>query len=200
MPEPVSTAIAAGLASAVNTVVTFARFAYEIKSTPTDVKTCLDLVCRVDEDIQFAINLRTQHLQQLSANPETLKRLNRIIAQASESIIDIGRLLEGCRREAHGGKVPFEGRVKWILGDSMAFSRRTPNLQQQHAAINAEIAYMRQMEALKPLRDLTANTVFENAELLSMSRKRSSSRLSQVSWGSGMSIKILIVYHSLMIV
>ena len=100
------------------------------------------------------------------------------IAQASESIIDVGRLLEGCRREAHGGKVPFQGRVKWILGNSTAFSKRTANLQQQHAAINAEIAYMRQIEALKPLRELTASTVFENAELLSMSRKRSSSRLS----------------------
>jgi hypothetical protein len=71
--------------------------------------------------------------------------------------------------------------VRWVLGDSMAFSRRTPNLQQQHAAINAEIAYMRLIEGLKSLRDLTTSTVFENAELLSMSRKRSSSRLSVFS-------------------
>jgi hypothetical protein len=181
MPEPITTAVVSGLASVVNTAVTFARFAYDIKNTPTDVKTCLDLVCRVDEDIQFAINLRAQHLKQLSTNPETLRRLDRIIVQARESIIDVGRLLEGCRREAHGGKVPIQGRVKWVLGDSMAFSRRTANLQQQHAAINAEIAYMRQIEGLKPLRDLTASTVFENAELLSMSRKRSSSRLSVFS-------------------
>jgi hypothetical protein len=195
MPEPITVAVASGLAAAVNTAVTFVRFAYEIKNTPTDVKTCLDLVCRVDEDIQFAINLRAQQARQLSMNPENLRRLDRIIAQASESIIDVGRLLEGCRREAHGGKVPFQGRVKWILGDSTAFSKRTANLQQQHAAINAEIAYMRQIEALKPLRELTASTVFENAELLSMSRKRSSSRLSVFS-GSGMCRFTVVKLHS----
>jgi hypothetical protein len=195
MPEPITVALASGLAAAVNTAVTFVRFAYEIKNTPTDVKTCLDLVCRVDEDIQFAINLRAQQAKQLSMNPENLRRLDRIIAQASESIIDVGRLLEGCRREAHGGKVPFQGRVKWILGDSTAFSKRTANLQQQHAAINAEIAYMRQIEALKPLRELTASTVFENAELLSMSRKGSSSRLSVFS-GSGMCRFAVVKLHS----
>jgi len=186
MPEPITVAVASGLASAVNAAVTFARFAYELKNTPTDVKTCLDLVARVNEDIQYAITLRAKNLKQLSMTPETLNRLDRIISQASDSIMDVGRLLEGCRREAHGGKVPFQGRMRWVLGDSTAFSRRTANLQQQHAAINAEIAFMRQLEALQPLRDLASNTTFENAELLSMSpisRRRSSSRLS--SFGDG---------------
>jgi hypothetical protein len=90
----------------------------------------------------------------------------------------VGRLLEGCRKEAHGGTVPLQGRVKLVQSDSVAFSRRSANLQQQHAAINIEIAYMRQLEALKPLTDLANTTIFENAELLSMNRKRSSSRLS----------------------
>jgi hypothetical protein len=183
MPDPISLATAASLLSGLNASVTFSKFVYELKNTPIDVKTCLDLVARVDEDIQFAISLRAKHLKQLEGTPETLRRLDRIVADATESILNVGRLLEGCRREAHGGKVPMRGRVKWILSDSMAFSRRTANLQQQHAAINGEIAFMRQLEALQPLRDLTVSTTFENAELFSMGRRRSSSRLSSLSGG-----------------
>jgi hypothetical protein len=185
MPEPITLGVLSGLASATSGIVTSFKFVYDLKNTPVDVKTCLDLVRRVDEDIQYAISLRGKNLKLLSDSPIELDRLDRIVAAASESILDVGRLLEGCRREAHGGKVPIKGRMKWVLGDSTAFSRRTGNLQQQHAAINVEIAYLRQMEALKPLRDLSNNTTFENADLMSMgSRRRSSSRLSAYEDGN----------------
>lgn len=181
MPDPFTITVGSGLTAAVNAAFIFTRFIYEIKNTSKDVKTCLDLVRRVDEDIQYTISLRAQHIKQLSRNPETLRRLDSIIKSACESILDVGRLLEGCRKEAHGGTVPIQGRVKWVLSDSVAFSRRTANLQQQHAAINIEIAYMRQLEALKPLSELANKNIFENPELLSMSLKRSSSRLSLFS-------------------
>lgn len=185
MPEPLTLGVLSGVASVTSGVVTFSKFLYDLKNTPVDVKTCLDLVRRVDEDIQYAISLRGKNLKLLSDTPIELERLDRIIAAATESILDVGRLLEGCRREAHGGRVPIRGRMKWVLGDSTAFSRRTGNLQQQHAAINVEIAYLRQMEALKPLRDLSNNTTFENADLMSMSsRRRSSSRLSAFEDGN----------------
>jgi hypothetical protein len=184
MPEPLTLGVLSGVASVTSGVVTFSKFLYDLKNTPVDVKTCLDLVRRVDEDIQYAISLRGKNLKLLSDTPIELERLDRIIAAATESILDVGRLLEGCRREAHGGRVPIRGRMKWVLGDSTAFSRRTGNLQQQHAAINVEIAYLRQMEALKPLRDLSNNTTFENTDLMSMSsRRRSSSRLSVLNNG-----------------
>jgi len=123
MPEPVTitaavVSIVSSVASSLNSIVNFSRFAYELKSTPTDVKTALDLVTRVNDDIQYAITLRAKYFKQLSTIPENLKRLDKVIAQASQSIMDIGRLLEGTRREAHGGKVPIGGRVKWILGHS----------------------------------------------------------------------------------
>jgi hypothetical protein len=141
MPEPLTLGVLSGVASVTSGVVTFSKFLYDLKNTPVDVKTCLDLVRRVDEDIQYAISLRGKNLKLLSDTPIELERLDRIIAAATESILDVGRLLEGCRREAHGGRVPIRGRMKWVLGDSTAFSRRTGNLQQQHAAINVEIAY-----------------------------------------------------------
>lgn len=178
MPDPATLAIS-GISAAVNTTVTLVKFIHELKSTPTDVKTCLDLVSRVDEDIQYAIKLRQKHLKHLTSTPDELKRLDRIIAGANQSILDVGRLLEGCRREAHGGQVPMVGRLKWVMGDSTAFSRRTANLQQQHAAINVEIGFLRNLEALQPVKDLLiSNTTFENPELLSMGRRKSSSRLS----------------------
>src|SRR5208282_3802956 len=100
MADPASVAAAGGFLSALNAAVTFSKFVYELRNTPIDVKTCLDLVARVDEDIQFAISLRAKHLKQLEATPDELRRLNRIIASATESILNVGRLLEGCRREA----------------------------------------------------------------------------------------------------
>jgi hypothetical protein len=177
MPEVVL-AVLSAIGSTVASVVTFARVIFDIKNTRTDVKTCLDLVQRVDQDIQYAISLRTKNLKLLSENPDELRRIDGIIGAATDSIMDVGRLLEGCRPEAHGGRVPFRGKVKWVLGDSTAFLRRTGNLQQQHAAINIEIAYMRKLGPLKASADPVTNTIFENTELLWMERKRNPSKVS----------------------
>lgn len=197
MPEPTTVAILSGIGTAINTTVTFARFVYELKNTPVDVKTCLDLVSRVDEDIQYTISLREKHLKHLSSTPEVLKRLDRIIASANQSILDVGRLLEGCRKEAHGGQVPMKGRMKWVMGDSTAFARRTANLQQQHAAINVEIGFLRQLEALQPVKDfVTSNTTFENTELLSMGRRKSTSKLSASYVEIGMHSSFIILVLS----
>jgi hypothetical protein len=177
MPEVVL-AILSGIGSTVASVVTFSRVLFDVKNTRTDVKTCLDLVQRVDQDIQYAISLRTKNLKLLSEAPDELRRIDGIISAATESILDVGRLLEGCRPEAHGGRVPFRGKVKWVLGDSTAFSRRTGNLQQQHAAINIEIMYMRGLEPPKTSQDPGTNTIFENTELFWMEQEQSSSKIS----------------------
>lgn len=59
MPDPVTAAVSSGLAATVNAAFTFARFVYETENASKDVKTCLDLVRRVDEDIQHTICLRS---------------------------------------------------------------------------------------------------------------------------------------------
>jgi hypothetical protein len=171
MGEPFSAAAFGSIGS----TITLLRFAWDIKNTPVDVKTFLDLVHRVDEDLQYAISLRVKHLKLLSESPVELRRLDRIIESATESIFDVARLLEPCRKEANGGKVPMIGRIKWVLGDSTAISRRTANIQQQHAAINVEINYLRTLESLQPLKDLSSNITFENMDFFT-SRGRSLSR------------------------
>jgi hypothetical protein len=90
--------------------------------------------------------------------------------------LDLCRLLEGCREEVYeGNAIPLASKMKWVLGDSVAFARRTANLQQQHAAINVEIMSLRQIDMLKPLERI-ATTTFENLELLSMERKGAKKR------------------------
>lgn len=168
----------------IGTTITVLRFVWDVKNTPVDVKTFLDLVNRVDEDLQYAISLRVKHLKLLSESPIELRRLDRIIETANESILDVARLLEPCRREAHGGKVPMIGRIKWVLGDSTAISKRTANIQQQHAAINVEIAYLRTLESLQPLEQMVENTTYENMKLFA-SRGRSPSRTSILSSDKG---------------
>jgi hypothetical protein len=153
MPEPIALAVLSGIGSSLGGIVTFAKLVYDLKNTPDDVKVCLDAVARVNTDIQYAVTLRIKNLKLLSETPVELARLDQVIVDAERSIFDVGRLLEGCRREVHGGKVPLIQRMKWVLGDSSAFTRRTPNLQQQHTAINLEIIQLRQLEALKPIRD-----------------------------------------------
>jgi hypothetical protein len=51
-------------------------------------------------------------------------------------------------------------------------------LQQQHAAINIEIMYMRGLEPPKTSQDPGTNTIFENTELFWMEQEQSSSKIS----------------------
>ena len=175
MPEPIT--IVSTVTSTVSSSLTIAKFIKDIKNTPTDVKTCFDLTQRVKDDVQTLISLRARHEKYLLTVPDTLKHLDRIICDTNDSILDVCSLLEGCRKEVYeDNMIPFGRKVKWVLGDSAAFARRTANLQQQHATLNREILGLRQIDILKPLERL-ATTTFENVELLSMERKKTQSRL-----------------------
>jgi hypothetical protein len=168
------TALLSNVASSALSAVEIARFINEVKSTPTDVKTCFDLTTRVDADLQYLISLKIRHEKYLATIPETLRRLDQIIFGARESVMDVCGLLEGCRKEVYErGRIPFSNKMRWVLGDSSAFIRRTANLQQQHASLNVEIAFLRQIDLLKPLERM-ATTTFENVELLSMERRKKS--------------------------
>jgi len=181
MPEPASTAVISTVASTVASSLSLARLISDIKNTPADVKTCFDLTHRIEADLQTLVNLRARHEKYLLTVPETLKRLDDIVCATKDGILNVCRLLEGCREEVYeGNTIPLGSKMKWVLGDSVAFSRRTANLQQQHAAINVEIMSLRQIDMLKPLERI-ATTTFENVELLSMERKGAKKRDSSQS-------------------
>jgi hypothetical protein len=178
MPEPLTLSILSGLASAISASVTGIKFVFDLKNTPDDVQTCLELVARVNKDLQYLISLRTGYAKNLESTPEVLIRVDGVIQDAYQSIQSVGVLLEGCRKEAHGGQTPFKGRLQWVLADSTAFQRRTGNLLVQHAAINVEITNLRSFEALQPLRSLASDISFENLGMIPMGRRKSSSKLS----------------------
>jgi hypothetical protein len=181
MPEPASTAVISTVASTVASSLSLARLISDIKNTPADVKTCFDLTHRIEADLQTLVNLRARHEKYLLTVPGTLKRLDDIVYATKDGILNVCRLLEGCREEVYeGNTIPLGRKMKWVLGDSVAFSRRTANLQQQHAAINVEIMSLRQIDMLKPLERI-ATTTFENVELLSMERKGAKKRDSSQS-------------------
>ena len=195
MPEPLTLTVLSGLASAVSAAVTGLKFVFDLKNTPVDVTTCLGHVARVNKDLQYLISLRTSYAKNLESTPEVLTRVDGVIQDAYESIQSVGLLLEGCRREAHGGQTPFRGRMKWVLADSTAFQRRTGNLLAQQAAINVEITNLRRIEALQPLRSLASEISFENMGMIPLGRRRSSSKLSTGD-RPGMKLPFLFVVES----
>lgn len=178
MPEPLTLTVLSGLASAISSAITGIKFVFELKNTPADVKTCLDLVDRVNKDLQYLISLRTSYAKTLESTPEVLTRVDGVIQDGYQSIQSVGLLLEGCRTGAHGGQTPFRGRMKWVLADSAAFRFETVNLLVQHNTINVELTHLRNIEALQPLRSLASEISFENWGMIPMGRKRSSSKLS----------------------
>jgi hypothetical protein len=166
------TSLVSNVTSSISSSLTIAKFVSDLKNTPTDVKTCFDLTARIDTDLQYLISLRSKHEKYFLTVPDNLDRLDHVIYSARQSLLDICMLLEGCRKEIYErGKIPFSSKMRWVLGDSGAFTRRTVNLQQQHAAMNVEIAFLRQIDLLKPLERM-ATTTFENVELLSMESKK----------------------------
>ena len=181
MPEPLTLTILTGLASSVSAVVNGLKFLFDLKNAPENVKACLHLIARVDKDLQCLISLRTNYVTNLDSMTEVLIRVDGVIHDAYESLQSVSILLEGCRREAHGGQTPFKGRVKWVLEDSAAFQQRTMDLSRQHATILHEITHlnlMRSVAALHPLRTSVSGISLENLGMIPLGKRRSSSNLS----------------------
>ncbi|PQE10368.1 hypothetical protein CJF32_00000913 [Rutstroemia sp. NJR-2017a WRK4] len=182
MGDPAS--MIGGVAGTISSSISLISFINNIKNTPTDVKTCFALTHRVNTDLEHLILLRNQHHKYLREDPTSASRIDGIVSSAKISILDICQVLEGCRKEIYeDGSIPLRRKMSWVLGDSAAFTRRSLNLQQQHAAINTEIMFLRQLSVLKPL-ERTVTTTFENVHLLSMRERRRRERGGSVA-GSG---------------
>ncbi|KAJ8071468.1 hypothetical protein OCU04_001788 [Sclerotinia nivalis] len=174
MPDPFTVTAIASVAGTLSNSIAIANFIKDIKNTPTDVKTCFALTHRVSTDLDHLLLLKSQHSKYISQNPFASKRLDGIISDARESILDICRLLEGCRKEVYeGGHIPVKKRINWVLGDGAAFERRRGNLQQQHVAVLAEIGWLRSLQVGREVERME-EMEFENVELLSKGRRERS--------------------------
>ena len=87
MPEPLTLAVVSGLASTISSSVTGIKFIFDLKNIPpVNVKTCLDLVARVNQDLQDLISLRTGYTKTLESTPDVLTRVDEVIQSAYKCI------------------------------------------------------------------------------------------------------------------
>lgn len=168
--------LASGVPGAIMSCLHLAEFVYELKETPKDVKTCSALVKLISVDLKYLIALRmkTCNMAYLVQNPDLAQRIDDIIAVTQEGILDVGKLLEGCRQDIYAkGNVPVKARMKWVLADSKAFKIREGNLNGVHRAVLSEIQFLRMNEsASETVKKVIEHDSFENLELLGMPSRR----------------------------
>ncbi|RSL44026.1 hypothetical protein CEP51_016286 [Fusarium floridanum] len=114
----------------------------------TQVSSCIELVRTCHYDLQHLVHLRNQHATLLL--PAAVERIDGIIEAAQQCHERVDRLVEKCRPEAHGGKTPLRSKMRWILADSLDFESQQPLLHCHHAAVLAELNFVRQVVLAAP--------------------------------------------------
>ncbi|KAL2680441.1 hypothetical protein Neosp_008042 [[Neocosmospora] mangrovei] len=117
----------------------------------TQVSSCIELVRTCHYDLQHLVQLRNQHANLLL--PAAIERIDGIIGAAQQCHERVDRLVEKCRPEAHGGKTPLRSKMRWILADSLDFESQQPLLHCHHAAVLAELNFVRQVVLTTPTVD-----------------------------------------------
>ncbi|KAJ4147947.1 hypothetical protein LMH87_002439 [Akanthomyces muscarius] len=167
----------ASLRSAFNAVTDTGR-------VPNEIRICLELVQTCHQDLQDLISLRNKHLELLEAAPaQILTRLNTVIDQANRGLAAARAIVEKCRPQAHhGNKTPLHSQLEWAWGASSEFRCQEPLLSRHHAAVLAELNFLRQLTTWAVLGDSTAR-MSPMAALLSSDHETStkvSARISSV--------------------
>lgn len=114
----------------------------------TQVRSCIELVRTCHYDLQHLVQLRNRHATLLL--PAAIERIDGIIEAAQQCHERVDRLVEKCRPEAHGGKTPLRSKMRWILADSLDFESQQPLLHCHHAAVLAELNFVRQVVLTTP--------------------------------------------------
>ncbi|KAF5255287.1 hypothetical protein FANTH_33 [Fusarium anthophilum] len=152
-------------------------WALDHDQVPNDIRRSLELVRTCDSDLQHLIELRQECLHLLQRRPKVLDRVHNIIESAQRGLQEVCEIVERCRPEAdRGGKTTFSKRMAWVLVDASEFKSQEPIVSRHHAAVLAELNFLRQIALLAPVpepvrvkdkcgvRDDTA--VFDNVALL----------------------------------
>jgi len=118
-------------------------FLIESGQASDEVRRSLELVRTCDRDLQHLISLREEHLDILERKPIELVRINLIIEDAYKGLLEVARIVEKCRPEAHRGSLPFYRRGGWVLFDSKQFNSQVPVINAHHQSVLAEIGFLR---------------------------------------------------------
>ncbi|KAF4991632.1 hypothetical protein FDECE_13980 [Fusarium decemcellulare] len=114
----------------------------------TQVRSCIELVRTCHYDLQHLIQIRNQHAPLLL--PAAVERIDGIIRAAQQCHERVYRLVEKCRPKVHGGRMPLRSKMRWILADSLDFESQQPLLNCHHAAVLAELNFVRQVALAAP--------------------------------------------------
>ncbi|KAK0610911.1 hypothetical protein B0T14DRAFT_439392, partial [Immersiella caudata] len=128
-------------------------FGIKVDQVPAAVRRCIELVRTCHFDLEDLIKLRNESLPMLESKPAILTRVNTIIENACVGLLEVARLVEKLRPEAHGGNTPLRGRLEWLLIDSREFDSQEPLISRQHSSVIAELNFLRQLVLLTPLID-----------------------------------------------
>ncbi|KAL6883212.1 hypothetical protein GGI43DRAFT_389170 [Trichoderma evansii] len=135
-----------------------------------------ELVRVCHQDLQLLIKLRHEHLRLLEDQPRSLQRLNAVIEKAHSDMADAHRVVEKYRRELHSGKISLQHRIAWASHDSQELQILGPIIIQHHAAVLAEIAFLRSLTIISTSQNGTDKAkesissrkqgIFDNTDLL----------------------------------
>ncbi|KAM0086567.1 hypothetical protein ACKRZS_000989 [Fusarium odoratissimum] len=152
-------------------------WALDHDQVPNDIRRSLELVRTCDSDLQHLIELRHECLHLLQRRPKVLARVHNIIESAQRGLQEVCEIVERCRPEAdRGGKTTFSKRMAWVLVDASEFKSQEPIVSRHHAAVLAELNFLRQIALLAPVPEPVKvkekcgvrdeATVFDNVALL----------------------------------
>ncbi|KAM0245743.1 hypothetical protein ACHAP5_005229 [Fusarium lateritium] len=127
-------------------------WAMDHDQVPNDIRRSLELVRTCDADLQHLIELRNDCLPLLQRRPKVLHRVHSIIESAQKGLAEVCEIVERCRPEAdRGTKTRFSKRMAWVLVDANEFKRQEPIVSRHHAAVLAELNFLRQIALLAPV-------------------------------------------------
>ncbi|EXK78576.1 hypothetical protein FOQG_16766 [Fusarium oxysporum f. sp. raphani 54005] len=126
-------------------------FGIDVTQVPSTVRHSLELVRTCYHDLQHLIELRQVCLSLLEKRPAVLQRVNSIISTATEGLVEVCAIVEKCRPEAHRGRTGFRCRFQWIFFDEKDFHAHEPVIARHHAAVLAELNFLRQILLFTPI-------------------------------------------------
>ncbi|KAH6871411.1 hypothetical protein B0T10DRAFT_500556 [Thelonectria olida] len=171
--KPVPSTLSPIMCHSVDRLRQIAALATEFDRVPNQVRGCLELVRTCDHDLQHLIQLRTEHARLLERHSGAIKRIDGIIKAARKALKDVCKLVENCRPEAHEGRTPLRNKLRWVLVDSRDFEHQEPGIRRHHAAILAELIFIRRVAVMASSSKQFRNRDMERKKQLGLAAKPS---------------------------
>jgi hypothetical protein len=138
-------------------------FAIDVDQVPKEIRRCCELVKTCYKDLQYLIELRGQYLDILRGRPRELHRVEGIIEDTQAGLVEVCRMVERCRPEAHKGKIPLGRRLWWMWVDKDEFDLHRPIIERHHTAVVNEVSWLRNLSLLAPIAEMARRQKSEEA-------------------------------------